>query len=124
MSLARWWLRMFGGRCDFLLTAGSGIRIRFSAACANGESRLPVLRGFPIIIFIRARDRERIESDAKKAGADALLCTEKDFFNFGAAWRGALPVFYARVSIEMQNADAFWTAAEEILAERRPGISL
>jgi tetraacyldisaccharide 4'-kinase len=69
-------------------------------------------------------DRERIEGNAKRVGADALLCTEKDFFNFGASWRGTLPVFYARVSLEMQNADAFWTAAEEILAERRPGISL
>jgi tetraacyldisaccharide 4'-kinase len=79
---------------------------------------------FPDHHIYSSGDRERVESDAKSAGADALLCTEKDFFNFGAAWRGALPVFYARVSIEMQNADAFWTAAEEIFSERRPGISL
>jgi len=79
---------------------------------------------FPDHHIYSSGDRERIESDAKKVGAGALLCTEKDFFNFGAAWRGALPVYYARVSLEMQNADAFWTAAGEILAERRPGISL
>lgn len=79
---------------------------------------------FPDHHIYSSGDRARIESDAKDAGAEALLCTEKDFFNFGAAWRGALPVFYARVSIEMQNADAFWSAGEEILAERRPEICL
>jgi len=79
---------------------------------------------FPDHHIYSSGDRERIESDAKSAGADALICTEKDFFNFGGAWHGSLPVFYARVSLEMQNADAFWTAAGEILARRRPGISL
>jgi tetraacyldisaccharide 4'-kinase len=110
--------------------------LRFFAYCGIGNpaSFFGSLREWGVSVAGTARfpdhhiyssgDRERIESDAKSAGADALLCTEKDFFNFGAAWRGALPVFYARVSIEMQNADAFWTAAEEILAERRPGISL
>jgi tetraacyldisaccharide 4'-kinase len=79
---------------------------------------------FPDHHIYSSGDRERIESDAKKVDAGALLCTEKDFFNFGAACRGSLPVFYARVSLEMQNADAFWTSAKEILASRRPGISL
>jgi tetraacyldisaccharide 4'-kinase len=110
--------------------------LRFFAYCGIGNpaSFFGSLREWGVTVAGTARfpdhhiyssgDREQIESDAKKAGAEALLCTEKDFFNFGAAWRGSLPVFYARVSLEMQNADAFWTAAEEILAERRPGISL
>ena len=71
-----------------------------------------------------ASDRRRLQADAQRAGADALLCTEKDILNYGEAQSEGLPVFFARVSLAMQNADAFWSAAEEILARRRPGISL
>jgi len=69
-------------------------------------------------------DRTRLQADARRVGADALLCTEKDILNYGEAQPGGLPVFFARVSLAMQNEDAFWSAAEEILARRRPGISL
>lgn len=68
-------------------------------------------------------DRARLQADAQAVGADALLCTEKDSLNFGASPVEGTPVFYARASLEMQNADAFWTAAEEILTLRRPEIS-
>ena len=71
-----------------------------------------------------ASDRNRLETDARRAGADALLCTEKDFLNYGEAGLDGAPLFYARVSLEMQNADAFWNAVREILTARRPGISL
>ena len=69
-------------------------------------------------------DRRRLQADAQHAGADALLCTEKDILNYGEARPEGLPVFFARVSLAMQNEDAFWSAAEEILARRRPGMSL
>jgi tetraacyldisaccharide 4'-kinase len=110
--------------------------LRFFAYCGigNAGSFFSGLRDWGVTVagnlrfsdhhIYSAGDRERIESEAKRVGADALICTEKDFFNFGAAWQGTLPVFYARVSLEMQNADAFWTAAAEILERRRPGISL
>jgi tetraacyldisaccharide 4'-kinase len=110
--------------------------LRFFAYCGIGNpaSFFGSLREWGVTVAGTARfpdhhiyssgDRARIESEAKNAGAEALVCTEKDLFNFGASWRGSLSVFYARVSLEMQNGDAFWTAAEEILAERRPGISL
>ena len=67
-------------------------------------------------------DRRRLQADAESAGADGLLCTEKDILNFGAAPVAGIPAFYARVSLEMQNADAFWSAAGEILELRRPEI--
>jgi tetraacyldisaccharide 4'-kinase len=69
-------------------------------------------------------DVARLQADAKRAGADALLCTEKDILNYGEARPEGLPVFFARASLAMQNEDAFWSAAGEILAERRPGITL
>jgi len=69
-------------------------------------------------------DRTRLHAGARRVGADALLCTEKDILNYGEARPEGLPVFLARVSLAMQNEDAFWSAAEEILARRRPGISL
>ena len=69
-------------------------------------------------------DRTRLQAEAQRAGTDALLCTEKDILNYGEVQTEGLPVLFARVSLAMQNEDAFWSAAEEILARRRPGISL
>jgi tetraacyldisaccharide 4'-kinase len=74
-------------------------------------------------LYSRA-ERLEIESEAKSRGADALICTEKDICNLGAAWTSGLPVHYARVSLELQNAEAFWAAAERILAQRRPEFAL
>jgi len=65
----------------------------------------------------------RIESEAKARGADALICTEKDICNMGAAWPSALPVHCARVSLDLQSAEAFWAAARRIVAQRRPEIA-
>ncbi len=109
---------------------------RFFAYCGigNPNSFFESLRGWGVNVAGTARfadhhvysksDRQRLEAQAKSCDADVLLCTEKDAFNLGAGWTNQLPVFYARVSLEMQNADAFWNAAEEIVERRLPGISL
>jgi tetraacyldisaccharide 4'-kinase len=78
---------------------------------------------FPDHHLYSMAERTRIESEAKSRGADALICTEKDICNFGSAWTGALPVHYARITLQPQNAEEFWALVQRILSQRRPGIA-
>ncbi len=69
-------------------------------------------------------DIERLEAQARAAGADALICTKKDEMNLrGVAFR-TLPVWVCSASLEVRDADGFWFTAAEILSRKRPEITL
>lgn len=60
------------------------------------------------------RDALAIASEARRAGAEALLCTEKDFFNLrdlsdDARWN-SLPVYFCRISLHIARSEEFWRA--------------
>jgi tetraacyldisaccharide 4'-kinase len=95
---------------------------RFFAFCAIGNPTafLADLRreGFDIVGHRFFRDHHRyneqnarsLEAAADQAGANALVCTEKDVFNLaGIAWP-SMPVCYCRSSLEVDREDAFWHA--------------
>ncbi|MGC1911295.1 MAG: tetraacyldisaccharide 4'-kinase [Candidatus Acidiferrales bacterium] len=51
---------------------------------------------------------DSIQEEAASAGADALICTEKDRFNLsGLAWRLRAPA-YCRISLTIDRAEEFW----------------
>jgi tetraacyldisaccharide 4'-kinase len=68
-------------------------------------------------------DIVQIERAARKAGADTLLCTEKDVFNLRAALsNGApatLPVWCCRIRLELSNPQGFWDAVLESAKRRQ-----
>ena len=49
-----------------------------------------------------------IERRARKAGADALLCTEKDVFNLKRVRANEFPVAYCVISLVPNDADTLW----------------
>jgi tetraacyldisaccharide 4'-kinase len=53
-------------------------------------------------------DMEALVREARATGADALVCTEKDFFNLAGVRTDAMDVFYCAISLQVDNADAFW----------------
>jgi tetraacyldisaccharide 4'-kinase len=67
------------------------------------------------------QDVQRLASDAKAAGADALVCTEKDVCNFlpflDAAWR----VYVCRTRLQVSHADQFWKTITQVIQQRRAG---
>jgi tetraacyldisaccharide 4'-kinase len=104
---------------------------RFFAFCGigNPSAFLADLRGAGLDIvghrFFRDHHRydqqnaQSLEAAARQAGADALLCTEKDLFNLtGINWP-SMPVCYCRSSLQVEGQEEFWRA---ILAkvESRP----
>jgi tetraacyldisaccharide 4'-kinase len=70
------------------------------------------------------RNASELERKAAAAGAEALLCTEKDARNFSDARFKDFPVCYCRISLRIANAESFWNAVITIVRERRPGIAL
>jgi tetraacyldisaccharide 4'-kinase len=56
------------------------------------------------------QDARDIEAAARDAGADALICTEKDKFNLaGVRWQTS-DVWYCRISFRVNREDEFWRA--------------
>jgi tetraacyldisaccharide 4'-kinase len=66
------------------------------------------------------QDLRRIEQAAHAAGAQALVCTEKDSFNLPPSGFREMPVGYCRMGLRLNDPEAFW---REVLAtvNRRRG---
>lgn len=67
-------------------------------------------RFFPDHHRYTPEDVQVIESEARRAGADALICTEKDTFNMANAQFQSFEVSYCRISLELDRAEEFWQA--------------
>jgi len=65
---------------------------------------------FPDHHLYTQRDALVIESQAKQAGATALLCTEKDYFNLREVRWNRLPSYFCRISLQIDRGDDFWRA--------------
>lgn len=55
-------------------------------------------------------DMQAIERDALAAGAEGLICTEKDLFNLGASRPATLAIRYCPISLEVRDGDRLWQA--------------
>ena len=65
------------------------------------------------------RDIDEIERRARAAGADALLCTEKDTFNLKGVRASEFPVAYCRIALAPNDPERFWQELNSIIAERQ-----
>lgn len=95
---------------------------RFFAFCGIGNppAFFDDLRrwGFSVAGERRFRDHHRyssaevaaLEQAADLAGADAMICTEKDVFNLRDAAPGRLPVYACRIRLAIADASGFWSA--------------
>jgi tetraacyldisaccharide 4'-kinase len=67
------------------------------------------------------RDIEKLEARARDSGAEIMLCTEKDIFNLRNIQLPALPVYCARISMEISEPDKLWrTISETAERHRKP----
>jgi len=83
--------------------------------------------GFIVAGERRFRDHHRyssadvaaLERAADSAGADAMICTEKDVFNLRDAEAGRLPVYACRIRLAISDAAGFWDAVLSAAGRRR-----
>lgn len=66
-------------------------------------------RFFPDHHRYTARDIAEIERDAKAAGAEGVICTEKDSFNYTGVWR-SMDLWVCPISMHVDRPDDFWRA--------------
>jgi tetraacyldisaccharide 4'-kinase len=65
------------------------------------------------------RDMEKLEARARDSGAEMMLCTEKDIFNLRNIQLPGLPVYCARISMEISEPDKLWRAISETAERHR-----
>ena len=61
-----------------------------------------------------------LESAAAAVAANVLICTEKDVFNLPPAFAGAFPIYACRISMSLNDENAFWTAVRAAVGRSRP----
>ncbi|MGH9859047.1 MAG: tetraacyldisaccharide 4'-kinase [Candidatus Acidiferrales bacterium] len=66
-------------------------------------------------------DARRIESRAARAGAQALICTEKDSYNLSDVRFRQLPLFVCRINLKLQEPEKFWQALYTIIEQKQAG---
>ncbi|HXX71856.1 MAG TPA: tetraacyldisaccharide 4'-kinase [Candidatus Acidoferrum sp.] len=92
----------------FFLFCGIGNPSAFLVDLRSAGFDIVGHRFFPDHHRYDERDLRSIEAAAQKAGADRLLCTEKDVFNLGGNKGSSIPICYCRGSLEIERADEFW----------------
>jgi tetraacyldisaccharide 4'-kinase len=65
------------------------------------------------------RDVEKLEVRARDSGAEIMLCTEKDIFNLRNIQLPEVPVYCARISMEIREPDKLWRAISETAERHR-----
>jgi tetraacyldisaccharide 4'-kinase len=75
-------------------------------------------RFFPDHHRYSAGDVNTIEQEAKAAGAEGVICTEKDSFNYKGVWR-SMDLWVCSISMQVDRQDDFWRTVME-MAERAP----
>lgn len=61
-----------------------------------------------------------LEGEAVAAGANALICTEKDAFNMPASFAATLPIYACRIRLALNDENAFWTAVRAAVGRSQP----
>jgi len=64
-------------------------------------------------------DVQELESRARAAGAEALICTEKDLFNCLQVEFRELPLFYCRISLKLTDGEGFWQEVLQIISRKQ-----
>ncbi len=89
---------------------GIGTPSAFIADLREWGFQIVAERFFPDHHRYTLEDVQVIESEARRAGADALICTEKDTFNMANAPFQSFDAFYCHISLQLDRAEEFWQA--------------
>lgn len=125
------WARWDGETlCPFDAPA-PGTRVLAFSAIGNPESFARSLKdaGLSLVEDCRFKDHHRYtEADlaalcrtARKSGAEALACTEKDLYNIPAGWspeEKGLPLLVPRVAAVLDEPERFFSALADVLRPR------
>jgi tetraacyldisaccharide 4'-kinase len=90
--------------------SGIGNPAGFRADLREWGFQVAGFKVFPDHHRYTAQDIRAIEAQAREAGADAAICTEKDIFNILEAQWSGMDLYYCRISLHVAHEDEFWRA--------------
>ena len=61
-----------------------------------------------------------LEKAASAAGANGLICTEKDVFNLPRSFAAALPIYACRIRLGLNDEAGFWAAVRAAIGRKQP----
>lgn len=77
-------------------------------------------RTFPDHHRYSVAEIQELEAEAAAAGANALICTEKDVFNLPPSLAPTLPIYACRIRFGLNDENAFWTAVRAAIGRSQP----
>lgn len=66
-------------------------------------------------------DMVRLEEAACAAGADALVCTEKDTYDIPPNIRTGIPIYFCKIGLKFNDEEALWREILGVIEKRNPG---
>jgi tetraacyldisaccharide 4'-kinase len=66
-------------------------------------------------------DIDRLESKARAAGAEALICTEKDIYDLPAALVVRMPIVFCKMDLEFNDEEGLWRTIVNLMESKRSG---
>jgi tetraacyldisaccharide 4'-kinase len=99
--------------------SGIGNPAGFRADLREWGFQVAGFNNFPDHHRFTTEDIRAIEAQAREAGADAAICTEKDIFNLsGVQWSG-IDLYYCRIWMHVAYEDEFWRTVLSVADSRK-----
>ncbi len=95
---------------NFYAFCGVGNPSAFLADLRDGGFQIAGHKFYPDHHRYTGQDVRGIQMQARQAGAQGAICTEKDVFNLPSAPWDACGAWYCRTSLEVGRQDEFWRA--------------
>ncbi len=105
----------------FMAFCGIGNPFAFFEDLRGWEIQTAGEQSFPDHHVYSAREVAELEHAAASAGADALLCTEKDVWNLRQVQFSAMPVYCCRISFQLP--ESFWETLSDVIHRNQAGPS-
>lgn len=103
---------------------GIGNPAAFFADLRRWRFRICGTQGFRDHHHYTGEDANALEEECRAAGAEALICTEKDVFNLREANFSNIEIFAARIALEIADAESFFSALHEVIERNRSGVRI
>ena len=104
----------------FFAFCGIGNPAAFFDDLRSWEFSVVGQRSFRRSSSIFGAEIQELEAAAAAAGANALICTEKDVFNLPTSVAAALPIYACRIRLALNDEDGFWTAVRAAVGRTQP----
>lgn len=66
-------------------------------------------------------DIDRLESKARAAGADVLICTEKDTYDLPARLVARMPIVFCKMALEFNDEEGLWQTIVNVIESKKLG---